>query len=102
MRDKIVWKVEDFLSNKLYCIFSTKGKAIEAIKMWKNSLNSYKIESNIDMIPRLDGKAATVNIRYDRDKRKASFYISKIILNNGAGIIHAYRHNGGTPNENKD
>jgi hypothetical protein len=99
---KLVWKIEDFSGDKLYAIFTTKGKAIEAIGMWQYSLNSYKIETDIDMIPRLDGKAAIVTVRYDKNGKSVSFYVSKSTLNNGAGIIHAYRYNFGTPDENQD
>jgi hypothetical protein len=102
MKDKIMWVIGGFTKENLYGVFSTKGKAIDAIKLWMIGVHKYTIETDLSTIPRLDGKPATINIRYDENGRLVSFYIHKFALNNGAGLIHSYRHNFGDPDENKD
>ncbi len=102
MSGKTIWAIEAMTTGDTYGVFSTKGKAIEAVKMWCTQTHSYKVETNIDMIPRLNGQPDSITVRYDINGETVTFWIKKLILNNGAGIIHAYRHNFGKSNENQD
>lgn len=99
---KTIWAIESMTTGDIYGVFSTKGNAIEAIRMWSTQTHSYSIETNLDMIPRLNGKSDAITVRYNINRKTVTFWLKRLNLNNGACIIHAYRHNFGKADENKD
>jgi hypothetical protein len=102
MSDKKIWTIEPLNDDRTIGVFSTKGKAIDAIIAWSKGIHTYDIVTNIKKIKRSDGTAEIINIRYHENERLVPLYVRSLHLNNGAGMCVVFRHHFGNTDENQD
>jgi hypothetical protein len=101
MSEAIVWTIESLDHSEICGTFSTKGKALEAIRLWSNARHKYKILTDIKKIKRKNKTPEFVYIQFQENERLVTLWIRYYYLNNGSGMCHIFHKHFGNTDENE-
>jgi hypothetical protein len=102
MGNKLIWIIESLDRDGIYGTFSTKGQALNAIKIWANGVHKYDILTDLKKIKRKEKTPEMINIRYHQNERVVTLYVRSYNLNNGSSLCYIFRQHFGPSHEDSN